>query len=336
MANVTLGPTGGEGGKDFAIYSIPADAKLREIHVYAFGYVDALQLKYEINGDISELPRIGGHSGLHHAFVLDADEYLVGVSGRSGDYIDSIRFHTNKRTSDSFGGWGGSTDFSFEAPAGGEIAGFFGRADWYIDALGVLIRDRKESAAEAASPAPAASPTLQPASKKKAPAKAAVAAAVAPAQEAKKAPAKSAAKAATTEAAAAPAAEPKAKAAAKPAVEPKAKAAAKPAKASAPAAETRAATIDLGEAKAPQPDDLIKVEGIGPKIAGILIENGVLNLSDLAATPVEKLRAILDAAGSRYKLADPTTWPQQAALGAAGDWAAFDALQKSLKAGRKE
>lgn len=37
----------------------------------------------------------------------DEDEYLIGVSGRAGWYVDSLRFHTNKRVSAVYGGAGG-------------------------------------------------------------------------------------------------------------------------------------------------------------------------------------------------------------------------------------
>jgi predicted flap endonuclease-1-like 5' DNA nuclease len=80
-------------------------------------------------------------------------------------------------------------------------------------------------------------------------------------------------------------------------------------------------------------DDIEQIEGIGPKIAELLRAQGLNTFSDLAATPVEKFSAILDAAGSRFKLANPGTWAEQAALAAKGDWAGFDKLTKELVAG---
>ena len=82
-------------------------------------------------------------------------------------------------------------------------------------------------------------------------------------------------------------------------------------------------------------DDLKKIEGIGPKIAGILNDNGVVTFADLAGTEVEKIREILLTAGSRYKMHDPATWPEQAKLAANGDWDALQQLQASLDGGRK-
>lgn len=87
--------------------------------------------------------------------------------------------------------------------------------------------------------------------------------------------------------------------------------------------------------KIPQPDDLQKVEGIGPKIANILIDNGIYDLKILSKTSVEELRRILDAAGSQYNTADPSTWPEQAALGAKGDWEGMEILKDKLTGGRR-
>jgi predicted flap endonuclease-1-like 5' DNA nuclease len=82
------------------------------------------------------------------------------------------------------------------------------------------------------------------------------------------------------------------------------------------------------------PHNLQKIEGIGPKIAGILNAHGIHNFADLAKAAVEDLQQYLREAGPRYRLADPTTWPAQARLAADGDWEALDTLQGNLKGGR--
>ena len=83
------------------------------------------------------------------------------------------------------------------------------------------------------------------------------------------------------------------------------------------------------------PDDLKLIEGIGPKIADLLSAANITTFAQLAHADVEHLNQILEAAGPRYQLADPATWPQQAALAAAADWDGFKALQDSLKGGRQ-
>ena len=82
------------------------------------------------------------------------------------------------------------------------------------------------------------------------------------------------------------------------------------------------------------PDDLKIIEGIGPKIASILAASGITTFAQLAATDVSRLREIIAQAGLTA-LADPATWPQQAALAAAGKLDELEALQGRLKGGRR-
>ena len=83
------------------------------------------------------------------------------------------------------------------------------------------------------------------------------------------------------------------------------------------------------------PDALAeKLEGIGPKIQEILYGADIKTFAQLAETDVTRLREILAAAGERYRLADPSSWPAQARLAAAGDWSALQTLQDNLKGGR--
>lgn len=81
-----------------------------------------------------------------------------------------------------------------------------------------------------------------------------------------------------------------------------------------------------------KPDDLTIIEGIGPKINQVLHAAGIQSLSQLSDSEIGQLKAILLAAGVR--LADPTTWPVQAKLAAAGDLETLRALQATLKGGR--
>jgi predicted flap endonuclease-1-like 5' DNA nuclease len=90
------------------------------------------------------------------------------------------------------------------------------------------------------------------------------------------------------------------------------------------------------EPESVEPDDLKKIEGIGPKIAELLNQAGIRTYSKLAETDVDQLEQILTDAGTRYRLADPTSWPEQANLAVAGDWDALNELQDKLTAGRQE
>lgn len=82
-------------------------------------------------------------------------------------------------------------------------------------------------------------------------------------------------------------------------------------------------------------DDLSIIEGIGPKIANILFDNGVFTFRQLATTPVYKIREMLDEAGSHFSMHDPSTWVEQALLAAEERWDELDALKDRLIGGRE-
>ncbi len=67
-------------------------------------------------------------------------------------------------------------------------------------------------------------------------------------------------------------------------------------------------------------DDLKKIEGIGPKIAEHFNNAGIFTFVELANTEVSKLQEILTAAGPRYKMHNPGSWPKQAKMAADGKW----------------
>jgi len=102
----------------------------------------------------------------------------------------------------------------------------------------------------------------------------------------------------------------------------------------APAVELPPPVVTRAPAAPAQPDDLKIVEGIGPKIASILQAAGITTFAQLAGADVGLLRQILQAAGLQH-LADPGSWPAQARLAAEGQWDALQALQDSLKGGRR-
>jgi predicted flap endonuclease-1-like 5' DNA nuclease len=83
----------------------------------------------------------------------------------------------------------------------------------------------------------------------------------------------------------------------------------------------------------PQPDDLRRIEGIGPKISAVLQTAGITTFAQLAATDISRLQGLLR--DKRWTFADPATWPEQASLAAAGDWQALEVLQGELKGGRR-
>ena len=100
-----------------------------------------------------------------------------------------------------------------------------------------------------------------------------------------------------------------------------------------PSAETKPSMpTEEPVAKQVAPDNLRRIEGIGPKISGLLQAAGITTFARLAETHASRLEEILHEAS--ITIADPTTWPEQAQLAAAGEWDALNALQDELKGGR--
>ena len=65
-----------------------------------------------------------------------------------------------------------------------------------------------------------------------------------------------------------------------------------------------------------------------------MIDGGVTTYAAMAYAKPEQLKDILAAAGNRYKMHDPTTWPQQAKLADEGKWDELKTLQDELNAGK--
>jgi large subunit ribosomal protein L21 len=97
-------------------------------------------------------------------------------------------------------------------------------------------------------------------------------------------------------------------------------------------------TIDQEETKGlveieAEPEDLRVIEGLGPKSEQALIEAGIFTFAALAKMSSDEIHAVLKAAGVRVPF--PETWPEQAALAAAGKWDKLKDLKDSLVGGRR-
>lgn len=418
MDNLHLGPAGGDGGHPFANYDIPDDARITAVHIFIEHVIAAIQFDIErADGTAEALPPVGGPGGTRLSVYLDDDEYLTGISGRAGWYVDSLRLHTNKRVSPLYGGPGGERDYVFEAPAGYEVFGLFGRSGWYIDALGIIARPRltpdeehededepwyvpvdegdpvpvrvvvrreiiqspgelddleEEALAEALAEMSADEGTADAAVYSQVledvDSRGDVAVVLAVAGEAgaiedvgddRGEVAIMVTDAIESDEDLSMLEEEAVQEAVDRFLDEVGEdrdevvvtiysgmvededsgltygAAVALVSDTVTRTPSRTEAVDLQEPHQPRPKDLQLVEGIGPKIAALLIDNGILDLADLAAAPVERIRAILDAGGRRFRLADPTTWAEQAALGAGGAMEALQALQARLKGGKE-
>lgn len=87
-------------------------------------------------------------------------------------------------------------------------------------------------------------------------------------------------------------------------------------------------------AVATKPDNLTKVEGIGPKMAQALTAAGIDTFAKLAAVDEATLHAAIEAAGMKFAPSLPT-WPLQAKYLAEGDIEGLKQYQQQLVSGRE-
>ena len=105
------------------------------------------------------------------------------------------------------------------------------------------------------------------------------------------------------------------------------------AKKAAPAKKAVAKKAPAKKAASKKADDLKRIEGIGPKIEGLLQDAGISTFAALSKATNKKITGVLEAAGSRFRMAKPDTWKEQAKLAAAGKDAELKKLQDELKGG---
>lgn len=106
-------------------------------------------------------------------------------------------------------------------------------------------------------------------------------------------------------------------------------------------AETKAAETPVAEAtpaskskSKKEEDDLTKIEGIGPKVAEVLVEAGISTFAKLAESKAEDIKELLEKSGGHFNAQDPTNWPEQSQMAADGKWDELKVLQDKLIAGR--
>ena len=129
---------GGNGGSSFddSHSDIAAWGPIKQIVVRHGNEVDSIGI-FWANGNFFNH---GGAGGIETPINLAPDEFIVKVDGRSGDRLDQITFHSNKRAYGPFGGGGGrpfTVDFLGKA-----LHYLFGRAGAEIDQLGFGYGDQ--------------------------------------------------------------------------------------------------------------------------------------------------------------------------------------------------
>ena len=82
-------------------------------------------------------------------------------------------------------------------------------------------------------------------------------------------------------------------------------------------------------------DDLKLVEGIGPKIEELFHKAKLKTWDSVAKSKPAHLKEILVAAGERFQMHDPATWPKQCQMMADDKWAELKVYQEKLDGGKE-
>ncbi|MEO0571474.1 MAG: 30S ribosomal protein S2 [Bacteroidota bacterium] len=87
------------------------------------------------------------------------------------------------------------------------------------------------------------------------------------------------------------------------------------------------------EEKKAAPEDLTKIEGIGPKAAEALTAAGITTYAALAKADADNMKNILTEASPRLAHLDPGSWAKQAQMAADGKWEDLKEWQDNAKGG---
>lgn len=135
-----LGPSGGGGGNYYSDHQI-GGRQLIEVRIRSGTLIDAIQTVYvDALGQKFVSKRYGGGGGNLDIFKLVPGEYITRISGKYGSFVDSLLIQTNKGRAKGWGGTGGSVNYTYTAPPGSRIHGFFGRSGSLIDSVGVILK----------------------------------------------------------------------------------------------------------------------------------------------------------------------------------------------------
>ncbi|MEM6398199.1 MAG: 50S ribosomal protein L27 [Bacteroidota bacterium] len=107
-------------------------------------------------------------------------------------------------------------------------------------------------------------------------------------------------------------------------------------KKAAPKKKAKTEKIKLPNGKSFKLDDLKIVEGIGPKIEGLLNDAGINTWRGLADADTNFVQGILDEAGPRYRMHNPATWAKQADMAANAQWDELVKYQDELDGGKEK
>lgn len=142
------GPVGGPGGSafdDLTDLGLNASSmRIAGLIVRSGQFIEGITPIY-LDGDGQlALPKHGGDGGLEMRLGLRPNEFITEISGRSGEFLDSLTLETNLGARVGFGGPGGGPVDGYELPPDvdgqQEVVAFFGASGTLIDRLGIHTR----------------------------------------------------------------------------------------------------------------------------------------------------------------------------------------------------
>lgn len=112
--------------------TFPPNKRISHFRVTHGSALDGIETFFD-DGTVSTF----GNAKSHFSdFKLENDEYLVAIAFRTGLWVDSVQFITNKRISNNFGGDGGSIH-KIQIPQGTNLLGFYGDVSSWVDRIGI-------------------------------------------------------------------------------------------------------------------------------------------------------------------------------------------------------
>ena len=145
-----FGPVGGPGGvpfddlKDLGLD--PSTMRIVGLIIRSGQFIDSITPIYLDGGGQLALPKHGGDGGLETRFGLRSGEFITEISGRSGEFVDSLTIETNLGARIGLGGLGGGPVEGYELPPDTEgtqeVVALFGASGVFIDSIGIHTRQR--------------------------------------------------------------------------------------------------------------------------------------------------------------------------------------------------
>ena len=139
------GPTRADGGIPFQDVA-PTGSRIGGLVVWHGGknrnVIVGIQVLYQdvTTGALVLGEQHGGAAGAdvkQAIFVLKAGEFITQISGRFGQFVDSLTVETNLGARyGRYGGLGGFEDYEFPPTSTDEIVGFLGKSGTLIDSIG--------------------------------------------------------------------------------------------------------------------------------------------------------------------------------------------------------